>query len=260
MTTQHHSPCQPLIKGRLAQKIIPLILLIISSIAAVAQQNLFNIPSGDITPKNKVFYQHQINLYTSRFESKGHFVYGLGKGWDAGVNVVGKGLNFRPNWQLMHNDQRTQGPLYPVVMGTLQKQFVLNERMNLNVGTQVGTNLSSLVDRRALHQFTYALAGYSFQPGKRVLVGPYVTNSAYVGPGNNVGLMLGYEWKLDDHWYLMGDWISGRHDQASGVVGAMYWPARRVQFCAGVLLANPNVPKPAGLVLEINILGWDLVH
>ncbi|MBO0937290.1 hypothetical protein J2I47_12100 [Fibrella sp. HMF5335] len=236
------------------------LLLLLSPILAFAQQNLFNIPSGDITPKSKVFYQHQINLYTSRFESKGHFVYGLGNGWDAGVNVVGKGVYFRPNWQLMHNDQRAQGPLYPVVMGTLQKQLVLGEKVNLNLGTQVGTNFSSVAERRTVHQFTYGLLGYTLKPGKRLLAGTYVTNSAYVGPGNNLGLLLGYEWKLNDRWYLMGDWVSGRHDQAAGVAGVMYWPAKRVQFCGGLLLANPNVPKPNGIVLEINILGWNAGH
>jgi hypothetical protein len=52
-----------------------LLLLLLGTYAPMfAQQNLFNIPSADITPKGKVFYQHQINLYSDRFESKGHFV------------------------------------------------------------------------------------------------------------------------------------------------------------------------------------------
>lgn len=28
-----------------------------------AQQNLFNIPSGDVTPTGEWFYQHQLNFY-----------------------------------------------------------------------------------------------------------------------------------------------------------------------------------------------------
>ena len=257
-----HSVDQP---GLLAHRLrcllaLPAFVLALYPISGRAQQNLFNIPSGEITPKNKVFYQHQINLYPTKFESKGHFVYGLGGGWDAGVNLVGTGAYFRPGLPLLHNDQPAAGALLPVVMGTLQKQFVLSNRVNLNLGTQVGTNLSSLSQRRAFHQFTYGLVGFAPKPGRRLLAGAYVTNSAYVGPGNNVGLMLGYEWKLTDHWYLMGDWISGRHDQAVGVVGAMYWPFKRVQFCGGVLLANSSMPRPGGIVLEINILGWNAAH
>ena len=227
---------------------------------AQAQQNLFNIPSGDITPSGKVFYQHQINLYNDRFESKGHFVYGLGKGWDAGLNVVGKGFVFKPQWELIHNDRQLNGALFPVVMGTLQKQFVLSEHLDLNVGTQAGTNISRFQERRVFHHFSYGLATYHVGPGRRIIGGAYATNRNFVGPGNDLGVMLGYEWKLTDKWYLMGDWLSGRNDASAGVIGAMFWPGKNVQFCAGALLPNPSTPKPPGIVLEINILGWTSGH
>ena len=74
-----------------------------------AQQNLFNIPSGDITPKGKLFYQHQINTYRNKFESKGHFVYGLGKGWDVGANLVGTGAKFNPSWKTIYNSDFSGG-------------------------------------------------------------------------------------------------------------------------------------------------------
>lgn len=225
-----------------------------------AQQNFFNIPSGDITPKNQVFYQHQINLYREGLESKGHFVYGLGRGWDAGINVVGKGAYFRPQWRLMHNDQIRNGPVFPVVMGTVQKQFVLHERLALNLGTQAGTNLTAVNSRREFNHFTYGLANISFGPGRKILAGGYATNRAYVGEGNHQGVLLGYEWKLTEKWYLMGDWISGRNSQSVGVIGAMFWPFKHVQFCAGLLVPNPRTDKQGGLVLEINILGWDARH
>lgn len=233
-------------------------LCTISSVRA--QQNLFNIPSSDITRKGKVFYQHQINLYNDRFESKGHFVYGLGKGWDAGVNVVGKGLVFSPRWEVIHNDKLTYGALFPVVMGTLQKQLIISQRLNLNIGTQAGTNISRFETRRKLHHFTYGMATYEFAPGRRVMGGAYATNRAFVGNGNNLGMLLGYEWRLTDKWYLMGDWLSGHNDTGVGVIGAMFWPSPRLQLCAGALLPNPGTPKPPGIVLEINILGWDGSH
>jgi hypothetical protein len=226
----------------------------------LAQQNLFNIPSADITPKGKVFYQHQINLYSDRFESKGHFVYGLGKGWDAGLNVVGKGVVFKPRWELIHNDQQLDGALFPVVMGTLQKQFVVSNRVNVNVGTQAGTNISRFEYRRTFHHFTYGLANCQFGPGKRIIGGVYATNRNFVGPGNDLGVLFGYEWKLTDKWYLMGDWLSGRNDTGVGVVGTMFWATPKVQFCAGALIPNPSTPKPPGVVLEINILGWGTSH
>lgn len=239
---------------------VTLITTVSMVVSAYAQQNLFNIPSGDITPKNKVFYQHQLNFYPKQIESKGHFVYGLGKGWDAGVNVVGKAAYFRPNWRLNHNDERQFGAVSPIVVGTLQKQFLVSPRMAVNIGTQSGLNLTNRVERREFAHFTYGLMNYQFGPGRKILAGPYVTNSAFAGRGNNAGVMIGYEWKLTDRWYLMGDWISGRNEQSVGVAGVMYWATKHVQFCAGALLPNPHTPKQNGVVFEINILGWDAKH
>ena len=74
---------------------IATIILLVLNHNLRAQQNLFNIPSGDITPKNKFFYQHQLNFYAvNELESKSHVVYGVGKGWDLGINFVDLPLRF----------------------------------------------------------------------------------------------------------------------------------------------------------------------
>ncbi len=122
-------------------------------------------------------------------------MYGLGRGWDAGINLVGTG---RPNGAMLHNDNVCQGAVYPVASATLQKQVMLSDRLNVNVGTQAGTNLSRFVDRKTLNHFSYGIASYQVGPGRRILAGPYVTNNAFVRPGNRAGLMLGYEWKRTD--------------------------------------------------------------
>jgi hypothetical protein len=235
-------------------------LLLALSMQAHAQQNLFNIPSGDITPHRKVFYQHQLNVYARKFESKGHFVYGLGRGWDAGANLVGKGAYFTPEWRLLHNDLRQNGALFPVLMGTVQKQFRVGTRLMFNVGTQVGFNLSRRIERKQLNYFNYAQLTRHFGPGRRIIAGGYLSNEMFVGTGNRAGMLVGYEWKLSEKWYLMGDWLSGRNDAAAGVFGLMFWPGKRLQFCAGALIPNPGTPKPPGLVLELNVLGWEAKH
>jgi hypothetical protein len=236
------------------------LLLGLSALGVRAQQNLFNIPSGDITPHRNVFYQHQVNVYANKFESKAHFVYGLGRGWDVGANLVGKGAYFTPEWRLLHNDLRQNGALFPVLLGTLQKQFVLADHTNLNLGTQAGVNLSNRLERKQFNHFSYAMLTQHFGPGRRLIAGGYLSNEMFVGTGNNAGVLLGYEWKLTEKWYLMGDWLSGRNDAGAGVFGLMFWPGKRLQFCAGALLPNPQTPKPPGLVLELNVLGWAAKH
>lgn len=234
------------------------ILVVLISISGWCQQNLFNIPSGDITERGKVFYQHQFNLYQHKIESKGHFVYGLGNGWDAGVNLVGKGAYFTEDWRLAYNSNGSNGSVYPNLMGTLQKQFKLAPRLNFNFGTQIGYNLSNRLENKKLNNFNYAIFTYHIGKGSRVVAGAYHGNRMFLGTGNDTGMLFGYEMKLNKRWYLMGDWVSGRNNEGVAVIGGMYNLSRRVQLCAGWLLPNTNTPKPQGIVLEINILTWNL--
>lgn len=59
-------------------KIVFLSLFLCCSVVSYGQQNLFNIPSTDLTPKGKFFFQQQINSYSYQsYESKSHFVMGV---------------------------------------------------------------------------------------------------------------------------------------------------------------------------------------
>jgi hypothetical protein len=237
-----------------------LVVVLALTTSSWAQQNLFNIPSSDITQKGKMFYQHQLNVYANKLESKAHFVYGLGKGWDVGANLVGKGFYFPPEWRAVYNDNPAQGAVYPILMGTVQKQFNVSKRFDINIGAQIGHNLSNKIENKRVNYFTYALSTYYFDDDRksRIVGGLYKTNQMFVGNGNTFGALLGYEVKLSKRFYLMGDWISGRNDAAVGVVGGMYNLTKRIQLCAGLQVPNPNTPKPFGAVLEINLLGWNV--
>lgn len=239
----------------------PFLLLsffIFQPLISKSQQNLFNIPSGDITEKNKYFYQHQLNVYASSFESKSHGVFGLGSGWDAGLNLVGKSIYFGNYLDFKHNDSPKRGALYPWLMGTLQKQFHVNKKFDLNAGIQAGYNLTDQFNAKAFSHFLYGLGVWHFKKGSRLVGGIYHSTPRFIGPGNTVGFMAGYELKLSKRFYLMGDWISGRNDASVAVIGAMYNASERVQLCAGWQIPNPGAPKPMALVLELNLLGWNL--
>lgn len=230
---------------------------LLACVCASAQQNLFNIPSGDITQKKKLFYQHQLNVYRNKLESKAHLVYGLGKGWDAGINLVGKGFYFTPRWRGLYNDNPAKGAVYPILMATGQKQFVVSKHININAGVQAGYNLSNRLENKVLNHFFYGIGSYHFGKGSRGVAGVYHGNRMFLGEGNTAGVLAGYEIKLSKRWYLMGDWVSGRNDGAVAVIGGMFNASKRVQLCAGWLLPNPGTPRPQGIVLEVNLLGWD---
>ena len=240
-------------------RVLSIILIFISCNILQAQQNLFNIPSGDITNENKFFYQHQLNVYSDKLESKAHVVYGLGKGWDTGINLVGKGFYFTPEWRVLHNDNPTKGSVYPIIMGTIQKEFSINKKFDINIGSQIGFNVSNQIYNKELNYYNYGIGVFHFMKEKsRIVAGIYQTNEMYVGEGNNIGALLGYEIKLSKKVYLMGDWVSGNNDSSVKVLGGMVNISKRIQLCGGWQFPNPNTPKPQGFVFELNIMGWDL--
>lgn len=227
---------------------------------ASAQQNLFNMPSGDITPARKVFYQHQLNFYSFYdFESKSHLVYGLGKKWDIGLNLVDVPIRIVQDSSLIgFNDYQGRKPLYPLLMATAQKQIVINDRLAFNIGTQVGPNLTTNIRNKRIAHFTYATLKWKAIRNGFLIAGPYYTNRVFTGgEPHTFGWMFGYELPLTKRISLMGDLISGKHKKSSSTFGALYDFGKRVQLCAAALLPFPNTKLPAGLVLELNIYGWD---
>ncbi len=225
-----------------------------------AQQNLFNIPSGDITKKGKFFYQHQLNFYqVNELESKSHLVVGLGKGWDAGVNLVDVPLRIGNSAVLSYNDNSARKPLYPLAMLTLQKQFVLSEKIRLNLGTQAGPNITSRVANKHIAFFNYAIVKTKMLKRINVVVGPYHTDNTFVGrEQHQVGLIAGYEWPLTRRFSLMGDFISGRHKKAQTTIGGLYTLNPRVQLCMAALIDYPHGQTNHGVVFEVNIFGWNI--
>jgi hypothetical protein len=238
------------------KKIISILISFFGLINHVdSQQNLFNIPSGDITPKNKIFYQHQFNVYNSNLDSKSHFVYGIGNGFDIGCNLIMKSNSLNPPFKIIGvNIDKTNGGLFPLLLLTLQKQFKLNEKININIGSQVGSNIHYVRNTNLAH-FNYAVGTYFFNPYSRINFGLYYANLVFTGNRNNANFMFGYETKITKHFYLMGDWKLGKNDIGEGVIGFMYVVNKRFQICSGLLI--PNNRKYTGLVLELNLLGWD---
>lgn len=240
--------------------LLSLLLLLATAPTARAQQNLFNIPSGDLTPKGKVFFQHQTNIYgQGYFESKNHFVYGLGRNWEVGVNVVNLQMNFgRGRDWFGYNRADRDIPLAPLAKVTGQKFFYLSRSIITSVGTQVGINPWKFSGAsRELTHFTYNLWQWNPRHHVKVVAGPYLTDRGTVGQGNQMGLLLGAEFPLTKRLLFMGDFISGNNYTSVSVLGFNYLLTKRVQLCLGALLPNPNSNNRHGVVFELNLLGFD---
>ncbi len=229
------------------------LFLLVVSFSAQAQQNLFNVPSGDFTSRKELFYQHQINFYsTSSWESKMHMVYGLGKKWDVGVNFVDLPMDWSQGLQFSKNDQFK--PYYPVLMATAQKQWELTKHWDMNIGTQAGTNVGGSTH---FLYWNYSGIRYHMKPGT-VIGGLYQTNANYSGEAAAlIGYWLGYQIQLNDQWLLMGDFTSGDHKKSGTTLGIVYNLSKRVQLSGAGLLGFPNSKNHNGFVFELNLFSYD---
>ncbi len=249
-----------------------LFLVLLGVLAAVgspqrllAQQNLFNMPSGILTPQKGLFYQNQTNAYSPNdWETKSHFVLGLGSDWEIGLNVLNKpfaighdGIAFEQNVQ--RRGTRLSAPLTSLIMFTCQKKLWKKGKWHQTIGTQIGTNWNRRADYRHFSQFHYSLLAYKPQPGTLFVGGPYLTNAAFAGDGLPVGWMLGFEYPLvGNKLVAMGDALIGAHDIGATVLGLMYEMGKGLQVCVGFQF--PNLPagqqQKLGLVLELNLFNF----
>jgi len=227
-----------------------------------AQQNLFNIPAGDLTPKHKFFFQQQTNIYAvNNLEAKNHLVYGLGRGWEVGINVINLKMDFRRQVPSASTNPDQPGkPLSPLVQLTAQKFFFISKQVKATVGTQVGTNPWRMGTHPQATHFTYNTWVYEPRHHVKLVVGPYVSDRGTVGKGNTVGLLAGFEFPVSKKLLVMGDFISGSNATSVSVLGVNFLASKRVQLCLGGMLPNPGSGNKAGLVFELNLLGFDDGH
>ncbi len=212
---------------------------------ASAQQNLFNVPSAEITPQNGLFFQQQFNLNRS-YQSNSTISYGLGHDFEVGLNVFD--LAFLPE----RGSQMGAGS--PLFLVNAQKGFELTDDFKLGLGTQLGQTVPGRRADVRLANFTY-LTGVADLPDERgkLYAGTYFANGQYRNQrGDPVGFMLGYDIPvIKDRFSLIGDYISGRSGISVAVIGGVYQFNENVQLSVGAQLPSPGSHNPYGAVIEL---------
>jgi hypothetical protein len=125
-----------------------LFLFILSHFGCIvqAQQSLFNVPSSDITPKAKPFFQQQFNIGEGLLQLNSTFSYGLGKNAEIGLNVLGLNVNEGSGSPFfMTNGNIQASPVYPFYTLNFQKVFVLSDLFKLAIV------INSLFAHRSFH-------------------------------------------------------------------------------------------------------------
>lgn len=209
-----------------------------------AQQNLFNVPSAEITEKGAHFFQQQFNI-SSHFVSNSTFDYGFGDGFEAGVNL-----------SVDTTDLDESDSAAPVVaLANAQRGFEISETYKIGIGTQAGSSIPVKSGSAQFVNFTYLTNVLDFKQYGKYYFGGYYANDAY-GAGNTpVGYTLGMDLSIiPQHLNLMADMISGNGSISVAVVGIVVYLLKDWQLSLGEQLPSPTSSNDKGVVVEFTNL------
>jgi hypothetical protein len=221
---------------------------------AHGQQSLFNVPSVVATQAKNIFFQEQINLSTQGLTFNFTGAYGLGKGWEVGLNGYGinAGLqNGSPT--LMLNRTDASQPFAPLVLATVLKQFSPSQHWRLGIGSQNGLCPYDNAENKHFATFSYASACYMPWHEYEFHAGAYFGNNVLLGGKTQPGLMAGYELPITKRLHAMGDGIFGTSSAAVAVLGGVYYVNTHTSLSLGWQVGSPGTNNPRGVVFELTV-------
>ncbi|MBT9099981.1 hypothetical protein KFZ76_19970 [Methylovulum psychrotolerans] len=227
-------------------RLSPLLILALLLLPALclAQQNLFNVPSADITEAGQFFFQQQFNIISANSGTSNTTLdYGLGRQLEIGLN-------------LFNLDMQTTNGSYqnPHILLNFQKGHTFNQHYKIGFGSQSGLTPALHGHTTELPSFNYINNAVDLQEHGKYFLGGYFANQAYASK-NQFGFMAGAEYPLIHHKiHLMADFISGDNDLSVAVIGAAFHLSHHWQISLGAQLPAPTSHNDYGLVLEITQL------
>ncbi|WMW78263.1 hypothetical protein RF683_02125 [Flavobacterium sp. 20NA77.7] len=229
-------------------------LFILSGISIHAQQNYFNVPSSDITEKNKIFIQHQINIASDVIQNNTTFDLGLGNNYEIGLNVIG--LNFEKQKITYSFFTSNIAPYSPFLMVNAQKKIALNEKFSLAAGIQQGISISSTKKNGGYYYLNSVFKNEAI--GLKITSGIYYATDSFVGEGkrlyskNGLGIHSGIEKSIiHKKVVFQSDFISGQHSLGELVIGGAYYLKKDLILSGGYQLPTFNSLSNKSLVFEL---------
>lgn len=223
--------------------------LFLSSYYCFSQQNFFNVNTSDITDSAKLFFQEQLN-FNAQTSSNATFTWGLGHGFELGFNVFGVNYANKAR-QFLKNDTDYTSSLGPILLINAQKGFQFNEHFKIGIGTQSGINLTQHTNLIKPVTFNYVTFVYHPMHTLKLVAGAYYGDKYFLGNGNQLGPMAGFEWAIiEHHFHLQGDWIYGTNNSAVAVPGMVIYFTKNISISLGYQFPSPHSGNPQAFVFE----------
>jgi hypothetical protein len=173
------------------------LLVLLSAVSSVAQETVFNVPSGDVLDRGKVYTEFDFSYrpdnafktYTPRV------VVGLGKRFEAGVNI---------------NGIASPGPSSTTVTPTIK--WKVYDGGDNGWAFLMGDNLFIPVQNTVYDAGTWTYAEFvkQFKTGTRLTFGAYYASANVFAAAQRGGGQFAMEQSVGKKVTLAADWFTGK--------------------------------------------------
>lgn len=218
-------------------------LVLLGNMPVSAQQTVFNVPSAEITPKGKIFLQHesQFRPYKPRQFWLGTHYGALGVGHNTEITVTLFDVASPPTNTI------DLGAGFKSVIPILKKRFP-NQEFKLIGGSELVFGLQG----GDLGNWTYVEASGRLPKLRTRLTGGFNYGTKHIFGKETHGFIGAIEQPVTKKFSIIADWYSG--DSAYGLLipGFAYQATDTLAIFAGYQIPNPsNKLLPSGFVIEI---------
>jgi predicted lactoylglutathione lyase len=215
----------------------------------------FNVPSSDITEKDRIFFQQQLNIFPKSIASNTTLCYGLGKKCEIGLNILGVSYDYDTKKLISSNNN--EQPVAPSLGVNMQQQVLDYKDYDLAIGGQ----LAFPSKPKEFEYYIYLNNRFEFEKTKLV-AGFYMGNNNYFGKetrfSNNlqhIGIQLGFEYEImSDKLFLQADFISGRNSMSNVIFWGAYRFTEHLILSSGFQIPNTTSTSSNGLILELTYI------
>lgn len=219
------------------------------------QQNFFNVPSSEITEKNRIFFQQQMNLFPKNIASNTTLCYGLGKKYEIGLNILG--VTYDYDIKKIVSNQYNAQPVYPSLGINMQKEVLEFKNYALAIGGQIAFPSKP----KEFEYYIYLNNKYELKKTK-IVAGFYVGNNNYFGSDTrfsndleNIGIQFGIEYEiLNEKLFFQVDFISGQTSMSNLILGGAYKFTKHLILSSGFQIPNTKNTSSNGLILELTYI------
>jgi hypothetical protein len=219
--------------------ILPFLLFFFGS-QAYAQQTIFNVPSVEITQKNKTFLQHESQFrgenHGEFYNSANYFAHGIGNNTEIDVT------------QFNLSSPASQNISIGVGAKTV---FELDKENPYQHKIMFGAMLPISLQGNGVGHWLYGAYSITLPQTNTRFTAGFSSGTKQMFSKNVNAFMGGIEQKITDKFSLIGDWYSGNQSWGLAAVGFSYALPKDFTIYAGRQITNSKRIARNSYVIEI---------